>query len=53
MDLEPSSDFLGAAQWPGNHSLTVVYTWTGPVFGKEYSNVLQFTSGLVLRMGAW
>lgn len=33
--------------------LSYQYTWAGPVFGRDYSNVLQFTSGLVLRMGTW
>jgi hypothetical protein len=27
--------------------------WTAPLWGREYSGGLQWSSGLVLRMGTW
>ena len=29
------------------------HTWTSDINGVSYRNALQFTSGLVLRMGTW
>jgi hypothetical protein len=28
-------------------------SWVGPVFGRDYSNGLKLTCGLVLQMGTW
>jgi len=28
-------------------------SWTSPLWGRDYSNSLKFSSGLVLRMGTW
>jgi len=29
------------------------YAWTAPLWGRDYSNTLKLTSGVVLRMGTW
>ena len=29
------------------------HSWTNALWGRDYSNSLKFTSGLVLRMGTW
>lgn len=34
-------------------SLGYSYSWTGKLNGNSYQNGVQFTSGLVLRMGTW
>lgn len=34
-------------------NLGYVRTWTSPINGVNYSNGLQFSSGIVLRMGTW
>ena len=33
--------------------LSYRHSWAGPVFGREYSNGLKVTCGLVVRMGTW
>jgi hypothetical protein len=33
--------------------LSYRHAWTSPLWGREYSSGMQFTSGLVLRMGTW
>lgn len=34
-------------------SLGYTHTWTSPMNGVNYSNGLQFSTGIVLRMGTW
>ena len=29
------------------------HSWTAPLWGRDYSNSLKLSSGLVLRMGTW
>jgi hypothetical protein len=33
--------------------LTYRHAWTSPLWGRDYSSGLQWSSGLVLRMGTW
>ena len=33
--------------------LSYRHSWTAPLWGRDYSNGLKWSSGLVLRMGTW
>jgi hypothetical protein len=50
----------GGVSYSLNRALTIKvadvsyrHSWTNPLWGRDYSNSLKFSTGIVLKMGTW